>query len=1336
MKILNLTLFVLFCSFSFITKSQHSSMMLDLEDQVIQHDYKIIQFDDLPSTSTRAELTKKGISFLEYQHNKTYLVAINPNFPQQEFHKYNILKISDISLTDKIHPNLQERPLKEHAVSGNSVEVIIQYYKNLNQKAVLEQCTKHRIKIKSFNGHNNFISAFIPIDKIEEIAKLNFIAYLSIAPEPGRIEDNNGRAMHRANILTADYLGGRNYDGTGIKIQVRDDGILGPHIDYHGRLLGDLTQDIGGDHSDGVAGIFTGAGNLNPRFRGMATGAELYNTDYQADFLDETLELHIEENVLVTNSSYSDGCNAGYTNITKIVDQQLFENPTYMHVFSAGNSNNNDCGYGAGNQWGNITGGHKQGKNVIATANLNTEGNLVNSSSRGPAYDGRIKPDIAAHGRGQISTGSDNSYIEFGGTSAAAPGIAGIFTMLHSAYQQLNDSETAEAALLKTCLLNTADDMGNQGPDFKYGWGRVNALRAVKVLEENRYLNDTIDNGETNQHTIEIPDGVVQAKVMIYWAEQDASTNANKALINNIDATLSNTDGEVFYPWILDPSPNPSTLNDPATTGIDDLNNMEQVALFNPAPGDYTFHVAGTEIPLGPVKYYVVYEFIYNELEIIYPTGGEALVPGESENIHWDAPGNSNESFTLSYSEDNGSTWTEIGTAASDKRQLNWTVPNILSGQYLVKVEQNSGEDVSDFNFSVSSIPQNILPTKVCPTFMTLEWDSLSHATNYDVFLLGEKYMDSIATSNVNTITIPIDNPLEDIWYAVRARGNDGLVGLRSNAQLYNQSLLDCPLDIDAFMTQINTNIPDFITVCESYINTIEIQVNNNGLTDLTDLDVSYQLDNETIITETISSLSVGDNLTFEFDQELIVNTAGEHILKVWTSYPGDNFLLNDTLTRQFQLSQLIPGSNIGTDLSQDFQSNEFPPQNWFVQNPDGLTTWEQASVTGSDGNLTQCASINNWAYNTDYAEDNILSIAFNIDTTWAVPSLSFDLAYTYYSDNYYDAFRVEISNCDGSINDVVYYKEYMDLATTAQTFDQFQPNSASDWRKEIIDLSVYAGEDVFVKFVNISGYGNLLYLDNINLFDNLAPQAIFTVPADSICVDETLIFNSGEESVGELSWNFGNGASPSTAVGSGPHEVLFTQAGDNTIILTANNPAGEVTHTEILTVSDKPQANFEYEIIGTTINFNNTTSNATIFNWDFGVSAATSNEENPSFTYDQLGAYTVQLIAENSNCQPDTISILIDMTVGTSSIDKSYSASIAPNPTDGEFMLLLEGTQAENIHLSIFDFTGKLILEEILQLDNGNLNHPLSLKDYSAGIYLLKLQSEKGNKILRVILE
>ncbi|MDA7837047.1 S8 family serine peptidase, partial [Salibacteraceae bacterium] len=66
------------------------------------------------------------------------------------------------------------------------------------------------------------------------------------------------------------------------------------------------------------------------------------------------------------------------------------------------NSGTSNCGYGAGNVWGNITGGHKVGKNVIAVANLTSYDVVATSSSRGPAHDGRIKPDVSAKGWSQI----------------------------------------------------------------------------------------------------------------------------------------------------------------------------------------------------------------------------------------------------------------------------------------------------------------------------------------------------------------------------------------------------------------------------------------------------------------------------------------------------------------------------------------------------------------------------------------------------------------------------------------------------------------------------------------------------------------------------------------------------------------------------------------------------------------------------------------------------------------------------------------------------------------------------------------------------------------------
>ena len=172
-----------------------------------------------------------------------------------------------------------------------------------------------------------------------------------------------------------------------------------------------------------VAGILGGAGNLNPQYEGMAKGTKIHVRQYSSS-LPNTVQLNNDSNVMIFSSSYGNSCNAGYTSLCYQIDREIRLNPSIIQVFSCGNSGNSNCGYGAGYGWGNITGGHKQAKNVIATANVYYNGTLVPSSSRGPASDGRIKPDIAAHGNGQISTDPNNIYNAGGGTSAAAPGLS------------------------------------------------------------------------------------------------------------------------------------------------------------------------------------------------------------------------------------------------------------------------------------------------------------------------------------------------------------------------------------------------------------------------------------------------------------------------------------------------------------------------------------------------------------------------------------------------------------------------------------------------------------------------------------------------------------------------------------------------------------------------------------------------------------------------------------------------------------------------------------------------------------------------------------------------
>ena len=209
----------------------------------------------------------------------------------------------------------------------------------------------------------------------------------------------------------------------------------------------------------------------------------------------------------------------------------------------------------------------------------------------------------------------------------ACPGISGVMAQLYQAYKELNNDLNPSSALMKCILLNSADDIGNPGPDFKHGWGEVNVFKAVKILETGNYILDSISQGNNGMHAINIPPGVKQIKIMTYWHDKEASANASIALVNNLHTYITDPNGIVYNPWVLDATPNSFNLDQDAVRGIDDLNNMEQVPIDNPTAGTYILSVYGFSIPFGPQEYWVTYELTGEDITLTYPIGGEGLVP-------------------------------------------------------------------------------------------------------------------------------------------------------------------------------------------------------------------------------------------------------------------------------------------------------------------------------------------------------------------------------------------------------------------------------------------------------------------------------------------------------------------------------------------------------------------------------------------------------------------------------------------------------------------------------------------------------------------------------------
>jgi hypothetical protein len=238
-------------------------------------------------------------------------------------------------------------------------------------------------------------------------------------------------------------------------------------------------------------------------------------------------------------------------------------------------------------------------------------------SSFGPTDDGRIKPDIMGNGERVLSTvsSSDRSYSALNGTSMASPNVSGSLLLLQEHYANLNNGQFMRASTLKGLAIHTADEAGEApGPDYKHGWGLMNAARAAEMIS-NAKTNHLIEERSLAQGRTYSFDVVASGKgplvVTISWTDLEgtvhpantALNNRSPRLVNDLDLRISGG-GKTHLPWILDPN----KPDAPATRGDNIRDNVEQVLIPNPTPGEtYTITVShkGT-IQQGPQIYSVL----------------------------------------------------------------------------------------------------------------------------------------------------------------------------------------------------------------------------------------------------------------------------------------------------------------------------------------------------------------------------------------------------------------------------------------------------------------------------------------------------------------------------------------------------------------------------------------------------------------------------------------------------------------------------------------------------------------------------------------------------------
>lgn len=419
----------------------------------------------------------------------------------------------------------------------------------------------------------------------------------------------------RAHTLYDNGLLNLGLTGSNMEVGVWDSGIaLSSHQEFDTRAYKNDNSTEVSLHATLVTGNLISAG-VEPNAKGVAYNAKALSHDWSRDKIE--VAQAAANGLLLSNHSYGilsdrvpDWYFGAYIKATQDWDRIMYNAPYYLMVTAAGNarqSNDNASpNFGKTSDGFDLLLGFTTSKNGLTIAGANTEidnkGNLKNVSvagysSFGPVDDGRVKPDLAGDGGNILSTSSstNSSYQVSAGTSMAAPGVTGSLLLLQQYHEELF-GKYMKAATLKGLALHTADDVDAKGPDYKMGWGVMNAKSAAEVLQNKDYTSlvneESLINGETYSITVTALENHPLI-ASISWTDPE-SENINRgdlnsttaALVNDLDIRITK-DGKNYFPWKL----NPARANDPATLGDNKVDPFERIEIEN-AKGTYTITVS------------------------------------------------------------------------------------------------------------------------------------------------------------------------------------------------------------------------------------------------------------------------------------------------------------------------------------------------------------------------------------------------------------------------------------------------------------------------------------------------------------------------------------------------------------------------------------------------------------------------------------------------------------------------------------------------------------------------------------------------------------------------
>ena len=607
----------------------------------------------------------------------------------------------------------------------------------------------------------------------EKIATLPQVIFIDKYVEPHTEIAIIGYSRDLHGINQLDYLI-PDANGKNIVVGVKEQKMEEADLDLYKRVLPSaLSAATTSNHATVISSIIGGAGNSFYNGRGIANGCKFYPSSFANLFCDDAAVLNSNK-VTLQNHAYGTTVQQFYGAEALSYDQHSWQNKHFVHVFSAGNSGKlaaTEGKYAGITNYANLTGNFKMAKNIITVAAIDNNGNLVAESSSGPAYDGRLTPQLTALGPN--------------GTSDAAAIISGSVAVLQQVYADSNSQAMPPASLVKAILFNTADDIYRTGIDYRSGYGLVNSYAAVRALQQKKYDGAALSQSQTWIKNINIPANAAQFKITLAWTDTLATVNNNKALINDLDIELAEiSTGNIFKPWVLSTFPNADSLAKVPVRKRDSLNTAEQISIQLPTAGNYQVKVTGTSVVNPALAFHIAYNTdTLNTFSFTSPQHSSDVNRAENPvlNIKWRTfVADTNQTGNLSISYNNGVSWQLIRQSLKIyTNQFQWQIKDTAS-MALLKMETAFGNFLSR-PFIISKVIDTKLDF-LCADSFQLSWDKHIYANSYKIFALTDSAYLKPILSVTDTFKLFKKADYPYLVYAVEPVLSNGIPAARSIA--------------------------------------------------------------------------------------------------------------------------------------------------------------------------------------------------------------------------------------------------------------------------------------------------------------------------------------------------------------------------------------------------------------------------------------------------------------------------------------------------------------------------------------------------------------------------